>query len=565
MALGLRQFTERVGDGAGKPVLDAENDEELMHVQPGVAIVLDNRTPESPGTLYISTKRVFWLSDLERERGYSVDFFSLSLHAVSTDPEAYPSLCIYTQIETDADEDEESGGSDSECNEILDVSKITEMRLVPSDPNQLVTLFDIFCECAELNPEPVEEQEEEHNWIFSSDQMKDDDMATGGGEDSEWHLSENPANPIGYSNGDHDLARTVLEACLQSLYYLFGNFTFKLMIGASRMHREWSVTHAVVTRWSWWWDGITENYVTKAVVTLLVAILVISWYTWLGKRSMNGKPPLPPGPRGLPVVGYLPFLEADLHRYFAKLAQVYGPIMKLQLGNKLCVVLSSSSLAKEVLKDHDAVFANHDAPVAGLAVTYGGLDIVWSPNGPYWRMLRKVCVREMMSNTSLDACYSLRQQEVREMVRDVYNMTGKPINIAEQAFITTLNVIMNMLWGGTLQGEERSSVGVEFQKVVGDIIELLGKPNISDLFPVLARFDIQGIERQTKEKLSWFDRIFESVIDKRLKMDRACGDDTYKNNKSKDFLQFLLERKQGDDKESLTMIQLKALFMVSSS
>uniref|UniRef100_A0A2P2J837 Chloride conductance regulatory protein ICln n=1 Tax=Rhizophora mucronata TaxID=61149 RepID=A0A2P2J837_RHIMU len=155
MVLGLRQFTERRGDGAGEPVLDTANGEELMYVQPGVAIVISSRPPESPGTLYISTKKVVWLSDVDREKGYAVDFLSLSLHAVSRDPEAYPSPCIYSQIETEADGDE-SGDSDSECCKILDLSKVTEMRLVPSDPNQLDTLFQIFCECAELNPEPVD-------------------------------------------------------------------------------------------------------------------------------------------------------------------------------------------------------------------------------------------------------------------------------------------------------------------------------------------------------------------------------------------------------------------------
>ncbi|KAF8413033.1 hypothetical protein HHK36_001007 [Tetracentron sinense] len=233
MVLGLRFFTERVGDAAGEPVLDAENEEELMHVQPGVAIVLGNRTPESPGTLYISTKRVMWLSDMVRERGYSVDFLSLSLHAVSRDPEAYPSPCIYAQIETDAVEDEESGGSDSECDETLDVSKVTEMRLIPSDPNQLDILFDIFCECAELNPEPVEEQDEEHNWIFSTGQMEDG-MGTGGGEDSEWHISENPANPIGYSNGGHDLARTMLEYAELFSGLLSSSYSLQLQIDDRR-------------------------------------------------------------------------------------------------------------------------------------------------------------------------------------------------------------------------------------------------------------------------------------------------------------------------------------------
>ncbi|XP_062153693.1 chloride conductance regulatory protein ICln [Alnus glutinosa] len=204
MVLGLRQFTERVGDGAGEPFLDADNGEELMHELPGVAVVIGNRAPESPGTLYVSSKQVIWLSDVDRAKGYAVDFLSLSLHAISRDPEAYPSPCIYAQIETEADEDE-SEGSDSEGSDALDLSKITEMRLVPSNPSQLDTLFDIFCQCAELNPEPIDEQEQEHNWVFSADQIEDETA------EEEDQFSQNPTNSIGHSNGDHDLARTVLE------------------------------------------------------------------------------------------------------------------------------------------------------------------------------------------------------------------------------------------------------------------------------------------------------------------------------------------------------------------
>ncbi|XP_022736852.1 chloride conductance regulatory protein ICln-like isoform X2 [Durio zibethinus] len=207
MVIGLRQFMARVGTGAGEPVLDTDNGEELVHVQPSVSIALGNRSPDTPGTLYITTKQVVWLSDLDRAKGYAVGFLSLSLHAVSRDPEAYPSPCIYTQIETEADEDD-SEDSDSECNDVLDLSKVTEMRLIPSDASQLDTLFQIFCECAELNPEPIEEGEEGgHNWVFSTDQLEDET----GGDDAECHFHQNPTNLIGHSNGDHDLARTVLE------------------------------------------------------------------------------------------------------------------------------------------------------------------------------------------------------------------------------------------------------------------------------------------------------------------------------------------------------------------
>ncbi|KAK4838673.1 hypothetical protein QYF36_015513 [Acer negundo] len=252
------------------------------------------------------------------------------------------------------------------------------------------------------------------------------------------------------------------------------------------------------------------------------------------RKPFTSVPPLTPGPPGLPLLGSLPFLEPNLHRCSARLSEIYGPIMKLQLGRKLCVVISSPSLAKQVFKDHDAIFANRDPTVAAIAGTYGGIDILWSPShDTEWRKLRKIFVQEMISKPSLDACYALRRQKVRKMVKDVYSKVGSSINIGEQMFITILNVIISMSWGSSLNEEDRSTVGIQFRQVVDQYVELWGAPNMSDLFPVLARFDLQGIESKMKKLSSWFDRIFKSVIDSRTKNDQAGS--------NRDFLEILLE------------------------
>ncbi|XP_074562857.1 chloride conductance regulatory protein ICln-like, partial [Curcuma longa] len=83
--------------------------------------------------------------------------------------------------------------------------------LIVSLTNLIVdTLFDIFCQCAELNPEPRQQGEEENTWFFGDEEMGD------AGNDSDWQLSENPSNPIGYANGDHDLSRRVHELQIDS-------------------------------------------------------------------------------------------------------------------------------------------------------------------------------------------------------------------------------------------------------------------------------------------------------------------------------------------------------------
>ena len=309
------------------------------------------------------------------------------------------------------------------------------------------------------------------------------------------------------------------------------------------------------------WRESRNSSDARLTVALGLIFLAICWCASAFVKKRRAAPPPPPGPRGLPLLGHLPFLDPELHSYFADLARTYGPILQLRLGMKVGVVVSSPAVAREVLKDHDITFANRDVPQAALEAAYGGSDIAWTPYGLEWRMLRRVCVREMLGGAALDSVYDLRHREIRQTVSHLYGQVGLPVNIGEQAFLTVMNVITSMIWGGTVKGEERTSLGAEFRRVVMEMTELLGKPNISDFYSGLARFDLQGIRKRMKGLAQRFDRIFDSIIEQRMEMDKQSG-----NNGGKDFLQYLLNLKdEGDSKMPFTMIHLKALLMVPSS
>ncbi|CAA0815240.1 cytochrome P450- family 706- subfamily A-polypeptide 4 [Striga hermonthica] len=293
-----------------------------------------------------------------------------------------------------------------------------------------------------------------------------------------------------------------------------------------------------------WWGPLTAAAAAAALAALYTLYLLLS-------KKPAGRPL--PGPRGLPLVGNLLSLDPDLHTYFAGLARAHGPIFSLRLGFKTAVVVTSPSVAREMLKDHDAVFANRDVTEAGREATYGGRDIAWSPHGPEWRMLRKVSVREMLGSRALDSVYALRRREVRGTVRYLYGRRGSPVDVGEQMFVTLLNVITSMMWGETVVGEERARLGAEFKEVVGEIVGLLGMPNVSDFYQGwLGRLDVQGIRRRMRAAVGRMDRIFEAVVEQRL---RGGGEGT-----GKDFLQFLLEMKDGED-VGFSMTHLKALLM----
>nr|CAB3481654.1 unnamed protein product [Digitaria exilis]CAB3483741.1 unnamed protein product [Digitaria exilis] len=299
-----------------------------------------------------------------------------------------------------------------------------------------------------------------------------------------------------------------------------------------------------------------------ASTTLFYAALLLAAASFLYLASIRRRrrSDLPPGPRGLPLVGSLPSLDPQLHDYFARLASRYGPIFSIRLGSKLGVVVTSPSLAREVLRDNDLVFSNRDVPDAARSISYGGgQNIVWNPVGPTWRLLRRVCVREMLGPAGLENVRALREREFRATLRHLRASAGEPVDVGAQMFLTTMNVITGTLWGGNIGGEEeRAAVGKEFRHLVAEITEMLGAPNVSDFFPALARFDLQGIRKKSDVLKERFNQMFARIIEQRVKADHAGGEPP-----APDFLEYMLklEKEGGDGKTTFTMTNVKALLM----
>ncbi|XP_073134292.1 cytochrome P450 71AU50-like [Henckelia pumila] len=289
---------------------------------------------------------------------------------------------------------------------------------------------------------------------------------------------------------------------------------------------------------------------------LVIVLVYIFWCFWISKTSNKEKhDPIPPGPRGLPILGYLPFLQLNLHIQFSELAKKYGPLYKFWLGTKLCVVISSPSLIKQVVRDHDTIFANRDSTVAAMVITSGGADIAWCSYGKYWRDMRKLFVREMLSNTNLEASYIHRKVEVTKVAKSLYKKIGTSVDVSELIFVTELNVVFNLLWGGTVDKKLMDGIGSACRQVTPKLIDLLIRPNVSDFFPVLAKFDLQGVEKEAKIVASCFDEILDSVIN-----ERTVNGERRDDQGRKDFLQILLELKKQDDPDrSINLSQIKAI------
>ncbi|KAL0409516.1 UNVERIFIED_CONTAM: hypothetical protein Sradi_1886000, partial [Sesamum radiatum] len=117
---------------------------------------------------------------------------------------------------------------------------------------------------------------------------------------------------------------------------------------------------------------------------------------------------------------------------------------------------------------------------------------------------------------------------------------------------------MSMVWGNTVQGERKEKIVAAFSSLVTRSFDLLGKPNVSDYFPVLARFDIQGVEKEMSNIMQRVDEIIEDIIGERSKI--SSGKIIDKNGGRLDFLQMLMELSETQDvKTAIGKTQIKAM------
>lgn len=127
----------------------------------------DSTKVEGVGKLYITSKRVLWISPT---KAYDFDVPYITLHAVSKDPQTYPKPCVYCQTDVEEDAFEDINDDEEEGNED---QAITEFFLAPEEDRDLQSLFDALSHAALINPDPEDEEDNgDDDFIFNVDEVR---------------------------------------------------------------------------------------------------------------------------------------------------------------------------------------------------------------------------------------------------------------------------------------------------------------------------------------------------------------------------------------------------------
>uniref|UniRef100_A0A7N0TYK8 Cytochrome P450 n=1 Tax=Kalanchoe fedtschenkoi TaxID=63787 RepID=A0A7N0TYK8_KALFE len=294
-----------------------------------------------------------------------------------------------------------------------------------------------------------------------------------------------------------------------------------------------------------------------STLSLLLALTLTLLYT--AKATKRRRASLPPGPLPLPLIGNLHQLGSEPHKSIAKLAEIHGPIMTVQLGQVTTVVISSASAAKQVLQKQDHLFANRGVPDAIRACDHAEMSLPWIHLSPKWRDLRKVCNAEIFSYRKMQESEHLRWRKIHEMVADVGASASAPrgeaVVVAEVGFKTMLNLMSSLLMSVDLD-QPGSELGREFEQSFMSILKIAGAPNLVDCYPWMERFDPQRIRARMTPHFADMLSFVDSQISQRLSHRAENGSDSVDT----DVLDNLLNIVQ-DESQEITRADIKHLIL----
>ncbi|KAK4568801.1 hypothetical protein RGQ29_004281 [Quercus rubra] len=283
----------------------------------------------------------------------------------------------------------------------------------------------------------------------------------------------------------------------------------------------------------------------------LVVLLNIFLKLKSGKRKFN----LPPNPPKLPIIGNLHQLGNMPHLSLQCLAQKFGPIMYLQLGEVPTVVVSSARLAKEVMKTHDLALASRPQIFSAKHLFYDCTDVAFSPYGAYWRHIRKICILELLSAKRVQSYSFVREEEVARLVCRVAESYPSTTNLTKMLGLYANDVLCRVAFGRDFSaGGEYDRHG--FQKMLEEYQVLLGGFSIGDFFPSMEFIhSLTGMKSRLQSTFQRFDKLFDQLLTEHANPNKE-------KEENKDLVDVLLDiQKDGSDEMPLTTDNIKAIIL----
>ncbi|KAI0045442.1 cytochrome P450 [Auriscalpium vulgare] len=181
-------------------------------------------------------------------------------------------------------------------------------------------------------------------------------------------------------------------------------------------------------------------------ITLLVVALagIILWQVKTNFSSKRSPAPLPPGPKGLPLLANLLDLpQKEQWRTFTDWGRKYGPIVHMRALGQSFIVLNDVHVAGEMLDKKSAIYS--DRPVSIMAGELTGWnETLGFSRGERLKEHRKYLHGAIGTRSAIEKLNGLFETEAQAFLKRILR---KPEAIAENIRDTAGSVILQVTYG----------------------------------------------------------------------------------------------------------------------
>ncbi|NXG44851.1 CP2K6 protein, partial [Psilopogon haemacephalus] len=214
----------------------------------------------------------------------------------------------------------------------------------------------------------------------------------------------------------------------------------------------------------------------------LVFILIFLSVLKLGGFCHQRKK-LPPGPKALPIIGNLHLFDLKRpYRTYIQLAEVYGPVFSIQMGQRTVVVISGYETVKEALVNQADAFAERPKIPIFEDLTRGN-GIVFA-HGENWKVMRRFTLMTLRD-------FGMGKKAIEERIVEEYgyladtigSQEGKPFDASKMLNAAVANIIVSILLGKRF--DYKDSRFLRLQELTNESMRLAGKPLVTlyNIFP----------------------------------------------------------------------------------
>ncbi|KAI0771956.1 cytochrome P450 [Trametes elegans] len=213
---------------------------------------------------------------------------------------------------------------------------------------------------------------------------------------------------------------------------------------------------------------------------ILVAVILLNRFFNTKKRQG----PLPPGPKGLPVIGNLLDMPASHEwRTFAQWGQRWGDIISVTFLGQPYVILNSAKHAVELLEKKSSIYSSRPViPVGGELVGWNR-TLALLPYGNRFREYRRLIFQLIGSKKNMERFMPLVEAKTRDFVFELYS---EPTGLLKHIRKSAGAIILMMSHGYEVQAENDPFVATVDEAMEQFAVCTAPGAFLANIFPALA-------------------------------------------------------------------------------